>query len=112
MTPETFADIGLAALTAVMIGYAVVLDRRLKVLRAGQADLGKLVRDLTESTAKADRTLSAFRQVGDERGQRLGKLLGEARAVAKLVEREAMDPPTKARSSVEGALAQALRAAR
>lgn len=121
MSVSLLADIGLAALTAVMIGYAVILDRRLRMLRAGQGDLAKLVRDLTETMAKADRTLAAFREVGEERGQRLGRLLDEARTVAdelqflsergnRLVEREVGMRGAKgpARSAVEGALAQAL----
>ena len=120
MTLELVADIGLAGLTAVTIAYCLLLDRRLRTLRAGESELETLVRGLTEATEKADRTLAAYRLLGDDRSRRLDALMGEARALADelqfltqrapVTERSARGAPSL--SVVEGELAEVLRAAR
>jgi len=131
MTVGFAVDTGLVALIATMIGYCVVLDRRLARLRGGQADMSRLVAALLEAIGRAETTLTAFRSAGVEDGARLGRLVEQARSIgdelAFLAERGERcaerlaegDAPTveagaggKARSRVERDLAEALRSAR
>jgi hypothetical protein len=128
MTVGLLVDGALAALVATMIGYCVMLDRRLARLRAGQAEMAGLVAALMEAIGKAEATLAAFRATGAADGARLGRLVDQARSIgdelAFLAERgerqaeklaESHDRASTAkgaRSTVERELAEALRATR
>ncbi|MEX2649289.1 MAG: DUF6468 domain-containing protein [Alphaproteobacteria bacterium] len=81
MTVGLAVDTGLVALIATMIGYCVVLDRRLARLRGGQADMSRLVAALLEAIGRAETSLAAFRSAGAEDGARLGRLVEQARSI-------------------------------
>jgi hypothetical protein len=135
MNLASAADIALVVLVAVMIGYCVVLNRRLAALHRGQVEMGKLVAAFNDAALRAESGLTAFRATGDdhlakldrvierartvgdelvfltERGDRIAGSLAGARS-ANRIERDPEVPDDIARSEVERRLAQAVRARR
>ena len=131
MTLGLYVDAALLALVATMIGYCVLLDRRLGRLREGQADLARVAGAFQEAIARAEASLNGFQAAGKASGERLNRLVAEARTLgdelAFLAERgersaarlAAEDKPAQAAeraglgsSRVERELAAALRVAR
>jgi hypothetical protein len=126
MTAGLVIDLGLVALVVAMIGYCVVLDRRLARLREGQADMVRVATAFQEAIGRAEASLTAFQTASRTNGERLDRLVSEARSLgdelAFLAERgersaaklagEAVRPAAPRASRVEADLADALRAAR
>jgi len=135
MSLAALADVALVALVATMIGYCVVLNRRLSALHRGQTEMGRLVMAFNEAALRAEGGLAAFRATGDEHLTKLDRLIDRARTVgdelAFLTERgdriastlagarhaprdaaQPIVPDDIARSEVERRLAQAVRARR
>lgn len=133
MSFASAADVALVVLVATMIGYCVVLNRRLAALQRSHAEMGKLVAAFNDAARRAEAGLSAFRTTGDDHLARLDRVIERARTVgdelAFLTERgdriagtlasarpapgadRALDEPGDvARSEVERRLAQAVRA--
>lgn len=71
----------LVFLLVITIGYCFVLDRRLKVLRSGQADLRKVILDLSQTTQIAQGAVSGLKATADDVDRRLSAKLDEARAL-------------------------------
>lgn len=126
MTAGLLVDLGLVALVGTMIGYCVMLDRRLARLREGQAEMLRVAAAFQEAIERAQASLTAFQNAGRVSGERLDRLVGEARTLgdelAFLAERgersaarlagEAPAPAGGRPSRAEAELAEALRAAR
>ncbi len=68
-------------LLVITIGYCFVLDQRLKVLRSGQADLRKVILDLSQTTQIAQNAVSGLKATADDVDRRLSAKLDEARAL-------------------------------
>ena len=75
-------DILVAGLLVAMIGYAVVLNRRLAALRDNQAEISRLAEVLTTATGRAQDSIAALRQAGEEAGGELKKQIAEGRALS------------------------------
>jgi hypothetical protein len=126
MTIGLFVDVALVGLVATMIGYCVMLDRRLARLREGQAEMIRVAAAFQEAIGRAEAALAGFHAVGRASGERLDRLVGEARALGDeltfLAERgersaarlagEGHAASGSGLSRVEHDLADALRAAR
>lgn len=133
MTLGLVIDTALVVLVATMVGYCVLLDRRLGRLREGQAELARVATAFQEAIGRAEVSLVGFQAAGKASGDRLNRLVAEARALgdelaflAERGERSAArlagdDGPGRAAdrsgqgtvaSQVERELAAALRAAR
>lgn len=54
-------ELAVAGLLVVTIGYCVTLDRRLRLLRADEATMRKMVGDLGVATERAERAIEALR---------------------------------------------------
>ncbi len=68
-------------LLVITIGYCFVLDQRLKVLRSGQADLRKVILDLSQTTQIAQNAVSGLKATADDVDRKLSAKLDEARAL-------------------------------
>lgn len=69
--PSILFDGLIALLLIVAIGFAVVLDRRLSVLRDSRADLERLVGGLHSAVDKAERNLAGLREAAETTGRPL-----------------------------------------
>jgi uncharacterized protein DUF6468 len=68
-------------LLVITIGYCFILDQRLKVMRAGQADLRMVITDLARTTQAAQDAVSGLRATADDVDRKLSAKLDEARAL-------------------------------
>jgi hypothetical protein len=75
-------DILVAGLLIAMIGYAVVLNRRLAALRDNQAEINRLAEVLTKATGRAQDSIATLRQAGEQVGGQLEKQIAEGRALS------------------------------
>ena len=73
-------EIGLCGLLAATLCYCVVLDRRLKAVRAGQQDMKSSIGDLNASLATAGASLRALQANAGTIGEALDKRIASARA--------------------------------
>ena len=125
MTIGLVVDLGLVLLLGAMIAYCVLLDRRLARLRAGQDEMTRVATSFQEAILRAEATLAGFQAAGRADGDRLDRLVTEARTLgdelaflAERGERSASrlageaTPAGPRVSRVEAELATALRAAR
>jgi len=71
-----------AGLLVAMIGYAVVLNRRLAALRDNQAEISRLAEVLAKATGRAQDSIATLRQAGEEAGGALKKQIAEGRALS------------------------------
>jgi len=77
----TFAfEIALCALLAATLCYCVVLDRRLKAVRAGQKDMNATIGHLNTSLATAGASLRALQAAAGTIGEQLDARIAGARA--------------------------------
>lgn len=75
-------DAVIATLLVATIGYAIVLNRKLRSLRDAKAELESLVGRLTDSTNKAERGLQALREHARETADALQQQLGKGDRLA------------------------------
>jgi hypothetical protein len=73
-------EIGLCVLLAATLCYCMVLDRRLKAVRAGQQDMTSSIGDLNASLAAAGASLRALQVNAGTIGDALDKKIASARA--------------------------------
>ncbi|MGH6718725.1 MAG: DUF6468 domain-containing protein [Alphaproteobacteria bacterium] len=81
MATAVIVDMALIALIAAMIGYCVVLDRRLGRLRDGQAEMIRVAQAFQDAVARAEASLAGFQAAGRVNGERLDRLVAEARTL-------------------------------
>ena len=62
MTFELALDLVVAALLAAMIGYSIVLNRRLGALRTGREDLARMIQDFGAATERAEASIARLKQ--------------------------------------------------
>lgn len=70
MTPTLALDALIVILLALTIGYAVVLNRKLKRLRDGEGDLRAIIETFNASAATAEANLSRIRGMAEAAGGR------------------------------------------
>ena len=82
MTPMfTLAlEVALCALLAATLCYCVVLDRRLKAVRAGQKDMNATIANLNSSLAAAGASLRGLQAAAGTIGEQLDGKIADARA--------------------------------
>jgi len=68
-------------LLMITICYCFILDRRLKILRAGQNDLRKVIADLSLTTRTAQEAVAGLKATADDVDQKLSEKLNEARVL-------------------------------
>ncbi|GAB6054240.1 hypothetical protein JCM17960_30600 [Magnetospira thiophila] len=68
MTLSLFLDVLVAVLLALTIGYAVVLNRRLAVLRQDRDELERLATEFASATVRADEGVRRLKATADELG--------------------------------------------
>ncbi|HWA04223.1 MAG TPA: DUF6468 domain-containing protein [Rhizomicrobium sp.] len=73
-------EIGLCVLLAATLIYCGVLEKRLKAVRKGQADLNATIGDLNASLASAGASLRALQASAGTIGESLDKKVAAARA--------------------------------
>lgn len=82
MTLELIVDGVIILMVAILIGFAIKLNFRLKTFRGAQQEMAAMVGQLNDIVAKAQQSIFALKQAsGDEEG-RLKELVGKARAMA------------------------------
>jgi len=64
-------DILVAGLLVITISYAVMLNRRLRVLRQDKTDLERLAAKFADSTIRAEDSISHLRKTADELKKRI-----------------------------------------
>ena len=78
---ETGFDILIAVLLVATIVYAVILNRKLDALRVAKAEMETLIRGFTETTIKAERSLSELKMHAAEAGSGLQGQITQSEAV-------------------------------
>ena len=78
---ETGFDILIAVLLAATIVYAVILNRKLDALRVAKTEMETLMRGFTETTMKAERSLSELKMHAAEAGSGLQGQITQSEAV-------------------------------
>ena len=78
---ETGFDILIAVLLVATIVYAVILNRKLDALRVAKAEMETLMRGFTETTLKAERSLSELKMHAAEAGSGLQGQITQSEAV-------------------------------
>lgn len=81
MTTGMLLDLLLAGLLVATIAYAVVLNRRLDVLRRSKDEMRAMIDDFTAAAEQARAGMEALRQTGDASGKSLKHLVDEAEAL-------------------------------
>lgn len=74
-------DIVVALMLAAAIGYAYVLERRLRALRTDRAELEALVGRLAEATVRAEAGVAGLRVAADEAGGDLQQRIERAQSL-------------------------------
>ena len=64
-------DILVAGLLVITISYAVMLNRRLRVMRQDKTDLEKLAAKFADSTIRAEESITRLRNTADELKKRI-----------------------------------------
>ncbi len=79
---ELVLDIVIILLIAVMIGYSVVLNIKLKVFRSAQNEMAALVERLDRSIARAQATVETLKNAAVREEGRLEALISKSRMLA------------------------------
>lgn len=80
-----------AVLLVLTIGYCILLDSRLKRLRADEANLRATISELVTATEIAERAIHSLKQTASDCDQTLGQRLREAEFFSHEIEREIGD---------------------
>lgn len=78
MTVALALDLLLVALLAATVVYAVLLNRRLAALRAGNEELKAAIAEFTAASEKAHHGMAEMRAAGETTGRALEAILAEA----------------------------------
>ncbi len=81
MTLALVFDATVAALLAATIGFAVVLNRKLSVLRAAREEMASLAERFAQATAAAENGLGEMRKTADRDGEVLERRIAQAQGV-------------------------------
>jgi len=81
MTLTLLSNLVVAVLLLTTIGYAVVLNRRLGVLRSDRTKLQELIQALTAATTNAQAGIAGLRQTVEELGAEVEKKLATTRGL-------------------------------
>lgn len=81
-------ELVVAVLLAITIGYCMLLNARLKRLRADEAQLRQTIFDLVRATESAERAISDLRLAAQECDKTLAKRLREAEYFSVEIQRE------------------------
>ena len=81
MTLKLILDLIVAALLVVTIAYAVLLNRRLGMLRTGREDLAKMIRDFTAATERAEASITKLKSNSGRGKSDLEERIEGARAI-------------------------------
>lgn len=81
MTTAMALDLLLAALLVATIAYAILLNRRLTILRQGKEELRRLIADFMEASEKARTGMTEMRTSGETTAHALTKMLDEAQGL-------------------------------
>ncbi len=81
MTLALVLDAIVAALLAATIGFAVVLNRRLSVLRAAREEMAGLADRFAQAIAAAETGLGDMRKLADQNGEILERRIAQAQGV-------------------------------
>jgi len=71
-------DAVICLLLVTTIGYAMVLNRKLNLLRSARGEMEKLFADFTAATGQAEGNLQALKQSSGDAGQTLAKSVDDA----------------------------------
>jgi len=80
-------DILVAGLLVVTISYAVMLNRRLRVMRQDKTELEKLAARFADSTVRAEESIARLRHTADELKDRIEKANSIREDLAFLIDR-------------------------
>jgi len=75
-------DIILVLLLAVTIGYCVLLNNRLRIMRSAQAEMLNLIQEFDRATVQAKTGIADLRQAGGEIATRLQEQVKRAQALS------------------------------
>lgn len=79
---ENIINIAILVMLAVMIGYCIVLNRRLKAFRNIKQEMADIINQLNASTSHAQKSIAEFKNVVFEEEKKLAKKLREASEMA------------------------------
>lgn len=82
MSYTLFFDAIVAVLLAVTIVYAVILNRKLSVLRSAKSEMERLLASFAEATGKAERGLAGTRDAAEGAAQELRRQIEAGRGLA------------------------------
>lgn len=82
MTLGIAIDVLVALLLVAAIGWAVVLDRRLRDLRTGKDGVRQAVGDLADAAVRAEAAVAALRLAAEKSGQELAAQQSRAHAAS------------------------------
>ena len=71
-------DLGILLLLGVVIGYAIVLDRRLRSLRSAKEEMRALMAEFGTATGRAQSSLQAIKEISASSGEALDLRAGRA----------------------------------
>ncbi|MBN2751687.1 MAG: hypothetical protein JXQ84_03165 [Rhodospirillaceae bacterium] len=81
MSPTVFLDVVIVALLVPTIVYAVILNRRLEVLRRNRDELGKMIAAFQEATARAEAGIPKMRKTVEDVGGTLREAVEKAQTL-------------------------------
>lgn len=82
MTIELIANVVVAVLLVVMIGYSFVLNKRLGGLREGREELARLIGALNQASERAQDSIHHLKSLGQETEHALKMEVARARSLA------------------------------
>ena len=81
MTIDLVLDILIICLLVAAIGYCIILNRRLKLLRQGQEEFSKLIDRFDDATQRTEAHIDRLRGVSGEIDDNLGERISTARGL-------------------------------
>tara|TARA_R110002096_G_scaffold435927_1_gene664301 strand:+ start:67102 stop:67590 length:489 start_codon:yes stop_codon:yes gene_type:complete len=81
-SPENILNIIILVMLAVMIGYCVVLNKRLKAFRKIKEEMADIIDQLNSSTSHAQKSIVEFKNVVFEEEKKLDQVLRRASEMA------------------------------
>ena len=81
-SPENILNIIILVMLAVMIGYCVILNKRLKAFRSIKKEMADIIDQLNASTSHAQKSIAEFKNVVFAEEEKLNKVLRKASEMA------------------------------
>ena len=78
MSVEVLLNVAVICLLVPTIIFAVILNKRLEVLRSSRADLGRLIEAFNEATTRAEAGIPRLKQAADSTGSHLKEQIQKA----------------------------------